>query len=156
MANYRKRNLSDEELWVYMQSKLTRKTDTCWIWLGATHEKGYGQFWFQKKVRPAHVIAFLLSGKVLSPGEYVCHTCDNPSCINPDHLFAGSQYDNMQDMKSKDRSARLAGEKNGRSKLTESQVQEIRIRIDSHSDLAREFGVSHTTIMKIRKRALWK
>ena len=83
---------------------------------------------------------------------YVCHKCDTPLCVNPDHLFVGTHYDNMQDMVKKRRSFTGRGEdKKGVSKLTNQQADQIRKMDVSHSKLAAMFGVSQTTISRIKR-----
>ncbi len=84
------------------------KTQTCWIWKGGTSGSGYGQLRIQRKLRQksllAHRVAWVLSQTdPIPPSIQVLHRCDNPRCVNPDHLFLGTQYDNMQDMIKKGR-----------------------------------------------------
>ena len=77
----------------------------CWLWLGGKTKSGYGQCYFEKKVQRAHRVAWMLSKSIvpIPSGMGVLHTCDNPACVNPLHLFLGTQKDNMQDCKSKGR-----------------------------------------------------
>jgi DNA invertase Pin-like site-specific DNA recombinase len=88
----------------------------------------------------------------------VLHRCDNPSCVNPRHLFLGTHADNMLDMVNKGRAARITGEKNGNSKLTAESVQRIRERLTDGNSLnrvAREFDVSKRTVLDIKSRRTW-
>lgn len=74
------------------------KTESCWIWNGGKNPKGYGRFYFKGKVRQAHRVAWeLYRQKEIPPNKEACHTCDNPSCVNPLHIFIGTKSDNMQD-----------------------------------------------------------
>ena len=89
----------EERFW-----KRVQKTETCWLWTGAKNKKGYGTFYISKyEPIGAHRFSYLLAeGK--SPEElFVCHKCDNPSCVRPDHLFLGTNTDNMRDAKKKGR-----------------------------------------------------
>jgi hypothetical protein len=101
-------------------------------------------------------------------GMYVCHTCDNPPCVNPSHLFLGDQFANMQDMTAKGRGSvwahvmperRHPGESNGSASLTESQVLAIRDRYAaggiSQQALADECGVHQTAVSAIIRRKTW-
>ena len=72
------------------------KTDDCWLWTGRPNRDGYGQFKLDGKVWRAHQVAFYLT-HLKWPDQCVCHTCDNPACVRPEHLFEGSNWDNMQD-----------------------------------------------------------
>lgn len=77
---------------------------SCWEWGGATNKDGYGLFYIKgKKERLAHRIAYSIYKGEFPNELFICHHCDNPSCVNPDHLFAGTQKDNMKDMVSKKR-----------------------------------------------------
>lgn len=79
----------------------------------------------------------------------VCHTCDNPPCINPDHLFLGTHEDNMKDMAKKDRAFKTIGEKSGMCKLTEKQIEAIRKDSRKQIDIAREYGLSKSHVSMI-------
>ena len=88
----------------------------------------------------------------------VCHHCDNPKCVKPEHLFLGTHFENMKDMQDKGRKVVFSGEKNGRCKLTEKQVLEIRNigKKLSYNQLARKYNVNAKTISDIINRKLWK
>ncbi len=83
------------------------RSDNCWLWTGATNSNGYGRFeiWRRgKRCRHlAHRLALALSGVELTPGILARHTCDNPRCVNPNHLLLGSQVDNMRDARERNR-----------------------------------------------------
>lgn len=126
----------------------------CWNWVGALTQSGYGQAWVGGRKCVASRIMYELANEPIPEGVvlYVCHRCDNPRCVNPDHLFLGDHAANMADAKAKGRMQR--GEARAMSRLTESQVIAIRQKIaegaQSLRSIAREFGVSHETIRKVR------
>jgi hypothetical protein len=150
-----------------------RRSDGCWIWTGALDTKGYGRFVTGRKrdhsqrLVAAHRLAFLRSKGPIPPDTLICHRCDTPACVRPDHLFAGSQSDNVRDAWEKGRSnwqrhgnAKRVGVENGRAKLTPGQVQEIRRRfvsgMSATREMAAEFGVTRTALNYIRRGEHWK
>lgn len=134
-------------------------TDDCWNWTGGKDPDGYGIFRVNGKSRRAHRVAWgQIYGKI-PRGLRVLHHCDNPSCINPEHLFLGTDQDNVLDAFSKGRRFGPKGEKHGRSKLTDSQVLKIKRRLSSgelHKAIARDFGVRRQTISLIAEGKTWR
>ncbi len=138
------------------------KTETCWLWTGPFTTRGRPRFWTAPKqgVYAHRYIYEQLIGPI-PDGLYVCHHCDNPACVRPDHLFVGTQDDNMKDMVAKDRANKPKGESNGRAKLTEDDVRYIRQNYKFRSPtygrkaLAERFGVDVVTIRAILIRKLW-
>lgn len=115
----------------------------CWTWRGAATPHGYGKFFMNGRVEYAHRAAYELATGERPEGKVVCHRCDNPGCVNPAHLFAGTHAENSADMVRKGRGQ--AGERHWKAKLTGPQVAEIRTRVaagETQRSLAREFGVS--------------
>jgi predicted XRE-type DNA-binding protein len=129
----------------------------CWVWRGKTHQQGYGRFLLGKKYWLTHRLAWFLDAHVLPDDRDVCHKCDNPPCVNPDHMFLGSHRDNMMDASRKGRMAR--GERAHLAKLTSVQVLEIRRLYDSGNftqvQLAQKFGVDKSGISRIVTRKKW-
>jgi len=128
----------------------------CWIWNGSTrpNEKGslYGRMFVDGKAVGAHRFSFELHVRELLNGEYVCHRCDTPICVNPKHLFASDHIGNMRDMVSKKRSFRGSGEnKKGRAKLTNAQAEEIRKATGPQWQIAKKFGVAQTSVSRIKR-----
>lgn len=134
--------------------KWFEKSDGCWEWCGALDKDGYGVFSYRAKITKAHVMALLLDGRSVPKGMYGCHTCDNPSCVNPAHLYVGTPAMNSKDMTNRGR--QRLGESLSHSKLTNDNVRFIRKSKDSASVLATAFGVSRTCIHAVRARKTWR
>jgi hypothetical protein len=135
------------------------KTGSCWVWTGSKDKDGYGiQFTLNGQVWKPHRLSYYLTTGVNPQGQVVCHKCDNPACVNPAHLFLGSQYDNIQDMVNKGRHkfGRSPGESNPSAKLTEQQVLEIRSLPGPNRKIAAQYGVSKCTIDEIRSGRTWR
>ena len=149
----------EERFW-----RRVEKTSGCWIWRGGVHSGGYG-FMRGEGGRNApnvtvHRLSYEMHHGPIPDGLVVMHACDNPLCVNPDHLSVGTHKDNTQDMIAKGRAANnklpvSVGADNGRALLTESKVRYIRASTASHASLARRFGVSATCIASVRNRQTW-
>lgn len=136
-------------------------TDGCWLWTGAKNPNGYGQFFIGDRTVHAHRYAWAtyMQERPLPPSDlFIMHTCDNPGCVRPTHLIAGSHKDNMADMRAKGRSRSAIKTANHHRKLTDTQVSDIRARHikrawfpspGSTGVLAEEFGVSKTYICEL-------
>lgn len=128
----------------------------CWLWQGIINWGGYGVFQLQGKQRSAHRISWTLYRGTIPKDSFVLHRCDVRNCVNPDHLFLGSQSDNMRDMVSKGRAKGTfeKGERSRRAKLTDAQVAEVRADTGSQKALALRLGVSEQLIsdLKLMKR----
>ena len=140
-----------------------QKTDTCWIWNGTRQTKGYGQLWYNGKLHSAHRISYAIYNGGIEPDKVVMHTCDNPNCVNPEHLKLGTQSDNMQDAKKKNRAFNIPprkGEENNKTKLNEEKVLKIRELYEQGNitqlELSNMYGVTKTAIHFIIKRKNWK
>lgn len=125
--------------------KKTEKTDGCWLWKDIVGSHGYGSLSFRMGRLLAHRVSYELFNGDIPKGYFVLHKCDNRKCVNPAHLFTGTQKDNVEDMESKGRDKKF-------SKLTDAQVDEIRNSIDERdSDLAVKYNVSRPMITSIRR-----
>lgn len=114
------------------------KTGDCWLWTGSLVGKGYGYFWLDGRMQRAHKVSFLLSGRTLLLGQEILHSCDNPPCVNPEHLSAGTHKENEEDKCAKERQSR--GEHRPTSKLNRQDITRIRESEVSTSDLSKELG----------------
>lgn len=134
------------DFWAYVE-----QSDGCWRWTGQLNGKGYGRYTFNGKPWGAHRLAFALGKDTALPGVvFVCHRCDNPSCVKPGHLFLGTVQDNNQDMKDKGRAKAPKGLRNGRGKLSEQDIEDIRTSALRQVDLCRKYGVSDGHISRIK------
>ena len=141
-----------------------RGVDECWKWLASTQKFGYGTFNLRGKIQLAHRISWMLHNGPIPKGKgyhgtCVLHHCDNPPCVNPKHLFLGTNNDNMADKVKKGRIANNIGEQNCNAKLTWEQVCEIRVRYAkggiTQTKLGDEFGVTNQNISDIIRGKLW-
>ena len=145
---------------IYCFWQKVKKTDDCWLWTGNKNDKNYGRFvWFDRE-EYAHRVSYIIAFGSIPKGLHILHSCDNPQCVNPVHLTAGTHGDNMRDMFAKNRRQNPKGEQNGNNKLTADQVIEIRRiykkRITPLTKLAEQFGVDRTTIHQIVTNKTWK
>lgn len=176
---------AEQRFWCRVQ-----KSDGCWLWTGKPDKDGYGHLrgWHGRQIG-AHRFSFELhNGEINDSGLMVCHTCDNPPCVRPDHLFLGTCFDNIQDCIRKGRNAcgdrnasrlyperrprgdkhhwqtkpetRMVGRRNGRAKLTDAAVREIR-RLwltgrYAKTELGRMFDVTDVVIFNVINLRSWK
>lgn len=133
--------------------------DACWEWMGYRDRDGYGSFWVYETNVRAHRFAYESEHGPVPDDLFVCHSCDNPSCVNPRHLWAGTPQDNVLDMDSKGRRPLNRGESNHIAKLTESEVIAMRrLKEQGHisqAEIARRFGVSPMLVSLIVRRMIW-
>ena len=138
-----------------------RGPNDCWPWQGGGKKDGYGSFYTGERLDGAHRFSYELNKGPITDGLWVLHKCDNPRCVNPDHLFLGTQTDNMQDcsVKGRAKGGPHLGTDNINAKLTEDAVRDIRQRYaggEIAPTLALEYGVSHPAIYAVIHRRTWK
>lgn len=128
----------------------------CWIWMLSVNTQGYGKVHIEGRSKRAHRASYETFVQKIPEGMNVCHTCDCPACVNPDHLFVGTMKENMNDCKSKLR--QCIGERNRNSTLTKKEVIEIRALIvagTKQKDIARAYGIQEPAVSKIKYGQRW-
>lgn len=170
--------LADLKLWPRVHPE---PNSGCWLWEGSANAKGYGQVWNEKDRRAvyAHRLSYAASHGEIPAGLLVCHRCDNPPCVNPEHLFLGTTQDNSKDMMQKGRhpvccdpsrlrALQVAGGKanggkhfikDGVSVAAVLSADDVRkIRADTRKDhlIAADYGVARGTISSIQARRSWR
>jgi len=135
-----------------------RGPDECWPWLASTGERGYGKIMIHgpdgKAMATASRIAYELCFGPVHDGLQVLHSCDNPPCCNPGHLFLGTQLQNVADMEAKGRMS--VGEEHPTAKLTAAQVAEIRHSHELQAVVGARFGVTQSNVSLIRSGKRWR
>ena len=132
----------------------------CWLWDGSYDNYGYGQIWADRRVHRAHRFSYTLNVGPITPGLCICHRCDTPACVNPDHLFVGTQADNIRDAvrKGRVRGGGQSCEAHHSAKLSFAKVRQmkaLRSRGLIYREIAARFGVSKATAMKAIKGQNW-
>ncbi len=138
------------------------KTENCWNWTASGRGVGYGCFKFKGKVYDAHRFSWMLINGEIPPGKFVCHTCDNRLCVNPEHLFLGEPLDNVRDAIKKGRfpDVSLVGFKKGHisvnRKITINQANDIREEykpgVITQKKIAEKYGITERSVRYILKR----
>ena len=130
----------------------------CWAWTGKRNSDGYGELQDNGKILKAHRVAFeAATGTSIPFGMEVCHTCDNPACCRPGHLFLGTHTDNMRDMAKKGRGVYpdVRGERHVAAKLTASGVRAIRRDRRPQRVIADSFGISQSLVSQVKTGKVW-
>lgn len=141
--------------------KYVKKTKGCWFWIGGKKESGYGSLWLKNSYLYAHRFSYQIHNGKIPKGMQVCHSCDITYCVNPKHLFLGTQKDNNQDMWKKGRGKIVhhIGEKHGMSKLKETDIKEMRrlykTGIYSYKELGKKFDTHFSNVCLIINRKHW-
>jgi len=143
-----------------------KKTDGCWEWQGARHQHGYGLYFMNRErgQQRAHRVSYEDALGPIPKGAYVCHRCDNPACVRPEHLWLGSQAENLADMRAKGRhfspfkGQLQVGSLNRYAKLTEDDVRAIRLMAPQYTrkDIAAKYGLTVSNVQYVLTRKTWK
>lgn len=132
----------------------------CWGWSAGTCEFGYGRLGIgNNKVAKAHRLSWQFFNGPVPEGLHVLHRCDNPPCCNPNHLFLGTNADNVADKEAKGRGNHATGDRHGMAKLCSHDIPDIkRLHAEGYSGakIAAEYGVCYSTIRRILSGAIWK
>lgn len=167
--------MSDAQRLRDLAARVEALTDRCWPWPRKLDATGRGRIWWNGRLMLAHRFMWTVLRGQIPDGRILCHTCDNPACVNPSHLYAGTHADNMRDMRERGRSmakrhpelARALGVAAGRAntwsrgagnpkaRLTAEQASAIRMDKRPTRLVAAEYGVERTTIQRIRRGTLW-
>lgn len=154
--------ISEENNAVFDERYVIVSESGCWIWTGWQVGSRYGKFWLRGAGKGGkHVLAHRYSyarfvGEI-PDGACVCHRCDVPLCVNPDHLWIGTHGENMADMALKGRnSPPKQGQDNHSAKLTDSQALAIFQAPGRHRDIAARFGIHATTVDRIKRGTTWR
>ena len=152
----------EEDITKFWKHVSKGEPDACWLWVGPLDQDGYGRtnmkvenVW---RVHRANRIAYTIAHGPIPIGKFVCHTCDNPTCVNPAHLWAGTPAENNADKAAKGRDKGCPGELNARAKLTWEDVSWIRAQQAigrDYKEIAKQLGLHQETIRKIYRNDTW-
>jgi hypothetical protein len=138
-----------------IERNITRIPESgCWIWMSTVEKSGYGRVCSGKKPFYAHRVSYEQKHGPIPSGMMALHHCDVRCCVNPDHIFVGTQQDNMTDKVLKNRQAK--GMNHGNAKLTEDQVREIKSSSETSIKLSAKFNYSASMIRAIKNGYIWK
>lgn len=155
--------VANEELGERLLARAVRTETGCLEWTGSRDIHNYGWIRLRDKIVKSHRASFAAFVRSVEAGETICHTCDNPPCLEPSHLFAGTMLDNTRDMIAKGRRrpdvGYVKGQGHHQAKLTDADVLRLRaMRAEgaTYSVLMKEFGLSKTNVGDICNRKIWK
>lgn len=136
-----------------------KKTKTCWIWTGAKNSKGYGDIMINGKHEKSHRYSYLISKGEIPYNKHVLHHCDNPTCVNPEHLWIGTNHENVLDKISKGRDSNKSGKNNPNVKLNGEKVNKIRklYKQGEHNmvQIGKIFNVNRNVISRVVNQKYW-
>ncbi len=156
-----RRDICSDDLFSHKQQDFDNSyfpvTETgCWLWIRATTRHGYGTFRDGKRKFLAHRFSLERVGISVPSDSFVCHKCDTPSCVNPDHLYVGDARTNSEDKVKRGRCRAGKWERNGSAKLTAEQVKKILEDHMAQHVIAREFGITQPHVSEIKNGKYWR
>ena len=155
-----KTKASEEDVLMRVLSRVEmRGDDECWPFSGRLSSNGYGVIDWGGRPYAAHRLMYKIGHLVMPPdGLFVCHSCDNPRCCNPGHLWLGTAADNNRDrdMKGRTRTRSLVGAQHHAAKLAEEDIIAIRESAEQNASIAMRYGVTAANIYRIRSRKTWR
>src|ERR1035437_3049169 len=155
-----KRPITKERFWLYVKKSFLK--NGCWLWQASCFSEGYGKSWWGGKDIGAHVASWIIHFGPIPEGMFVLHHCDVRHCVNPNHLWLGTNQDNVNDMVQKRRCIRVKGSQHGQAKLTESIVRICRVlscngkKRGTVIPLAKKYSVSSDAIWLAVKGITWR
>jgi hypothetical protein len=145
--------------WERVEAQTIIDDNGCHIFTGSKDDCGYGRIHKDKKLVRVHRVVYEKIHGWIAKGLVIMHSCDNPACINPEHLSSGTHTDNMQDMSKKNRKYVHIGSSHGMAKLTETDIPIIRKRLfngDTCISIAKDYEVSEGMIRHIKNNRAWR
>ena len=154
MKPFRKKGRSVEER--FHGFYIPEPNSGCWLWFGGVGEFGHGTMNIEGRQNQAHRVSWELHNGPVPDDLWVLHRCDNPPCVNPEHLFLGTCLDNHHDMIAKGRKVQVIGEAHPKTKLTEQDVLNIRADTRPLAVIGADYGFDKQHVWKIKRRWYWK
>ena len=149
------KNFSTAREFVLAHPENAKDQNGCINFGGSVPTGRYGQVWFHGRMYLAHRAIMGDDRGLIPRGMFVCHTCDNPRCVNPEHLYIGTPTQNALDRESRNRSNSPRGEQHALAKLTEEKVIQIFFESGPQSAIAKKYGIVQATVCKIKNKQRW-